>query len=199
MQRALMLSAFLAAVGWVGNALADSPQLKGPYGFTGSASCMALRAPATFDPGTFEPLPPGPVPFGWKFNVEGIATFNGDGTGTVKASSMGFHHPALVPGAGSADLHYDFTYTVNDNSWTSEVVDPPGVIGTETSGRRAGQAFKITNFPILSGLISKNASTLTAANLRPQVENITYDNGDSFNRICHRSRVFIDLNPGRGQ
>src|SRR5437868_5108754 len=123
MQRALMLAASVVVMTWAASALADSPNLKGPYGFTGSAACMAGLHGTTFDPVTFRALGPA---FGHSFAVEGIRTFNGDGTGTAKGSGMGISFPtppssvpfSFPPAAGSEEFQFSFTYTANpDGSW----------------------------------------------------------------------------------
>jgi hypothetical protein len=189
MKRALFWSASILAVTWAASAAADPPNLKGAYGFTGSAACMSASPGTGFNPN----FTPTDGTFGESFAVEGIRTFNGDGTGTVKGSSMGITFPALHPGAGSDDFQFSFTYTVNgDGSWTSSAVGGT-LTGTVKTGPRTGQTFTISNFPGFSGLISRNGSTLTVATLDPTVETITYSNGDSFQRICHRSRVLIKL------
>ena len=133
--------------------------------------------------------------FGQSFAVEGIRTFNGDGTGTVKGSSMGITFPAANEGAGSDDFKFSFKYVVNsDGSWTSTVVG--NVTGTVNTGPRAGQTFTVSNLPDFTGLSSQNNSTLTAATLTPTIETVTYSNGDVHYRICHRSRVLISLGKG---
>jgi hypothetical protein len=142
MQRVLLLSASVVAMTWAANAVADSPNLKGAYGFTGTAACLVAPGNSGGDPGNDPPGPPGfnallqPFNNGSSFShsnaVEGIRTFNGDGTGTVKGTSVGIT-PRPTPGpppavphfpasAGSAVFKYDFTYTVNgDGSWTATI------------------------------------------------------------------------------
>jgi hypothetical protein len=113
MKRALFCSASILAATWATGSLADSPKLKGSYGFTGTAAC--LTAPGHVgDPNVPPPLP-NPTPgvalpnsgfqadlrpndavpgssteaFSHSFSVEGIRKFNGDGTGTVKGTAVG--------------------------------------------------------------------------------------------------------------
>jgi hypothetical protein len=189
MQRALLRFVSVFVVTWAASAAADPPQLKGEYGFTGTGACLSTAAPG---PGFNPNLTPTDGSFGQSFTSEGIRTFNGDGTGTVKGSSMGITIPANVHSAGSDDFSFSFTYTVNgDGSWTSKVI---GVeTGTIKTGPRAGQTFTISNSPTSTGIISNNGSTLTLATLDPTVEIVTFSNGDVHKRICHRSRVFIKL------
>jgi len=189
MRSAFLWSVSVFVVAWAATAAADPPTLKGEYGFTGSAACLATAAPG---PGFNPNFTPTDGSFGQSSAVEGIRTFNGDGTGTVKASSMGITIPANTHSAGSDDFSFSFTYTVNeDGSWTSRVT---GVeTGTIKTGPRAGQTFTVSNSSPGTGMISRNASTLTLATLDPTVEIVTFSNGDVHKRICHRSRVFIKL------
>jgi len=183
------LSVFLVAMTWAQTATAGSPRLEGDYGFTGAGACLSTAAPG---PGFNPNLTPTDGSFGQSFTSEGIRTFNGDGTGTVRGSSMGITIPANIHSAGSDDFSFSFTYTVNDDgSWTSEVT---GVeTGTIKTGPRAGQTFTISNSPTSTGMISRNGRALTLATLDPTVEIVTFSNGDVHKRICHRSRVLIKL------
>src|SRR5215475_6835921 len=186
------LSVFLVAMTWAQTATAVSPRLKGAYGFTGTTACLSTAAPG---PGFNPNLTPTDGSFGQSFATEGIRTFNGDGTGTVRGSSMGIAIPANVHSAGSDDFSFSFAYTVNDDgSWTSDVI---GVeTGTIKTGPRAGQTFTISSSPTSTGIISRTAGTLTLATLDPTVEIVTFSNGDVHKRICHRSRVLIKLQDG---
>jgi hypothetical protein len=223
MHRAFVVAASVAAVIWAGTAAADPPRLKGSYGFTGTADCLV--APGNV-PGT-TPLP-NPTPgvalpnSGFKPNlqpndsgpglstnsftrshsVEGIRTFNGDGTGTVKGTAVGVvgrptpgpdGFPHFPPSADAADFSFSFTYVVNpDGSWTGTMV-PGSYTETFTAGPRAGQTGTVDAIPAVSGMISQDRKTLIAAHLTPTVETHTFSNGDVDPQICHRSRVFIKL------
>jgi hypothetical protein len=186
---AFVFSISFVALTWAQTATAAPPKLKGTYGFTGTAACLSTAAPG---PGFNPNLTPTDGSFGQSFTSEGTRTFNGDGTGTVMASSMGTTIPANVNSASSDDFSFSFTYTVNgDGSWTSAVT---GVeTGTIKTGPRAEQTFTISNSPTSTGIISNNGSTLTLATLDPTIEIVTFSNGDVHKRICHRSRVFIRL------
>src|SRR6516162_9298507 len=168
MKHVFMLGVSAVVMTYAANVAADSPRLRGEYGFTGSESCLF-------------------APFGFKSkfqivddsawsnsgNVEGIRTFNGDGTGTVKGTSMNITvppTPGFPPGAGSSNFSFSFTYTVSeDGGWTTTVV--PGTDkGTVLTGPRAGQTFTVQNNPTGTGLISRNGDSLTLADLTPTVE-----------------------------
>ena len=172
--------------------------LKGSYGFTGTAACLVAPGHVG-DANTPPPLPnptPGvalansgfnanlqpndslPAPaspsqnFSRSFSVEGIRTFNGDGTGTVKATAVGITvrptpgpngFPHFPPSANSADFSFSFTYTVNgDGSWTSDMV-PATFSETFTAGPRTGQTATVDALPQLTGMISQDGKTLIAA------------------------------------
>src|SRR5262249_49157018 len=145
MQPALLCSIATAAVLWGATAVADSPSIKGAYGFTGTAACLVAPGstvppgpnptPGTalpnsgFDPVTLRPID-GKV-FSRSFSVEGIRTFNGDGTGTVKGTAVGITvpptpqppgYPNFPPAAGSGDFSFSFTYTADgDGGWTATI------------------------------------------------------------------------------
>jgi len=237
MQRVLLLSVSVVAMTWAANAVADSPNLKGAYGFTGTAACLVAPGHVG-DPNTPPALPnptpgvaltnsgfdanlhpkdisPGPTAaFSHSNAVEGIRTFNGDGTGTVKGTSVGITvrptpgpngYPHFPPGAGSAFFSYDFTYTVNgDGSWTATMV-PGSYTETFVTGGRAGQTATVNAIPQVTGLISQDGKTLilvadplSGGAFVPTVETVTYSNGDVWPQICHRSRVLISLDKGKG-
>src|SRR6266851_2270163 len=176
MKHVFMLGVSAVVMTYAANAAADSPRLKGAYGFTGSDSCLV--APFGFKP-NFQIVDDS----AWSDSghAEGIRTFNGDGTGTVKGTFMGITGPptpGFPPGAGSSNFSFSFTYTVSEDSgWTTTNV--PGTdTGTVLTGPRAGQTFTVQNNATSTGLISRNDNTLTLANLTPMVETITYSNGD---------------------
>src|ERR1039457_6717499 len=90
MNRAIASSVFTAILIWAATAAADSPNLKGAYGFTGTAACLVAPGSSTSTPGfdaTLHPLDPVDA-FSHSFSVEGIRTFNGNGTGTVNATAV---------------------------------------------------------------------------------------------------------------
>src|SRR5262249_30231961 len=113
------------------------------------------------------------------FSVEGIRTFNGDGTGTVKGTAVGIvgrptpgphGFPPFPPSASSADFKFDFTYTVDGNGgWTSAMV-PGSYSETFTAGPRTGQTATIDAIPPVTGMISQDGKTLIAAQTAPAVE-----------------------------
>jgi hypothetical protein len=245
-----MLSASVVAMTWAGVAAADSPNLKGAYGFTGTAACLVapgqVPSTTTGDPNPspgmllphagFQPdlRPNDAIPglstvaFSFSNAVEGIRTFNGDGTGTVKGTSVGITvrptpgptgFPHFPPSAGSAVFSYNFHYTVNgDGSWIA-TMDPNSYHEEFVTGPRShfnpangGVNQTVDAIPPVTGLISQDGKTLilvadkvdtpaqysSAYGFTPQVETVTFSNGDVHPQICHRSRVLISLGNGRG-
>lgn len=215
--------ASVLVIAWTASAAADSPNLKGAYGFTGTADCLAAQGHVGDPNGPPLPNPtPGvalansgfnadlqvkdvPGSYTRSFAVEGIRTFNGDGTGTVKGTAVGITHrptpgpggfPHFPPSAGSGDFSFSFTYTVNgDGSWTSAMV-PGSYTENFVTGPRAGQTATVDAIPPVTGMISQDGKTLIAAHIAPIIETHTYSNGDVVPEICHRSRVFINLPNG---
>jgi hypothetical protein len=187
MQRLFMLSVSAAVTMYAAGAAADS--LKGTYGFSGSDVCLSASG------GFNDRLQALGTTFSSSDAAEGVRTFHGDGTGTFTVSTTTTTVPPTVgflPSASSSESSASFTYTVADDTFTSQNV--PGTDkGTVLTGPRAGQTFKVEGIPKATGLISANRHTLTTSILTPGVETITYSNGDVERRICHRSRVYIKL------
>jgi hypothetical protein len=219
MYRAVLFSACAIPVTWATCAMADSPNLKGAYGFTGTAACLVAPGnsggptpttppdppgPPGFNPVTLQPLNNGSS-FSHSFSVVGIRTFNGDGNGTVKGTFVGVTvrptpgpppaNPAFPASADGGEFSFSFTYTVDGNGgWTATMV-PGSYLETFTAGPRTGQTATVDAIPPITGMISQDGKTLVAAHTTPIVETKTYSNGDVWPAICHRSRVFIALSP----
>jgi hypothetical protein len=227
MHRVFVLAMSVVAAS-AASAAADSPNLKGSYGFTGTAACIV--APGHVGDPNGAPLP-NPTPFvalansgfnpalqvkdvagsySHSFAVEGIRTFNGNGTGTVKGTSVGVTvrptpgpggFPHFPPSAGSHEFSFSFTYTVNgDGSWTATMV-PGSYSATHVTGPRShfnpnnpvDQTSTVDAIPPVTGMVSQDGKTLIAAHITTAVETHTFSNGDVDPQICHRSRVSIKL------
>jgi hypothetical protein len=171
--------------------------LQGQYAFSGEASCLVSIGGFNAD---LTPVASGPFPFVVSFAVQGVRTFNGDGTGTLVARVVSFTHPFALPtsptpvfnrgGAASNDISAAFTYQVApDRTFT---VLQPLANGTFLTGTRAGQTFTDGPFSLM-GEISSDGQTLTSATDQPTVETITFSNGDVQRRICHRSRIHFTV------
>jgi hypothetical protein len=178
---------------WTGVADADPQQLnallQGDYVSTGEGTCLVALPPG-FNPN----LTPIDGRFSFSSSTQGMRTFHGDGTGTVQSRSVSVTHPdtpVTLGGASSSDLQGSFTYTVAPDG-TVTVVSGQAT-GTELTGSRAGQTFTIDAFPVLTGRIALDGTSLTLATEEPTVEVVTFSNGDVHDRICHRSRILLKL------
>ncbi len=106
MKHMFILGVSAVAMICAANAAADSPLLKGQYGYTGSASC--LLSPFGFN-SRFEVVDGNSRSN--SSNVEGIRTFNGDGTGTDKSTTLTLAvppTPGFQPNAGSSTSTFSF-------------------------------------------------------------------------------------------
>jgi hypothetical protein len=200
MQRVLMLSISGAVMTWAASAVADSPKLKGDYGFTRNEQCIVSSSPFTDD---HQAMVPNNARQG--FVSEGVRTFNGDGTGTVSFKSLNIIVPGSLQGADTSETtDQKFTYVVNGaGTWST----PGGGSshGTVHTGPRAGQTFTISHIAPAVGHISKNAQTLTLSTVTPPTtansEIIDYFDPTTspptpkgtLYRICNRSSVLISL------
>jgi hypothetical protein len=227
MHRICILAISGIVLAGVGSAAAE-PNIKGSYGFTGTAACL-VAVGHVGDPNTPPPLTnptpgvalpnsgfnanlqpndnPGSEAFSRSFAVEGIRTFDGHGHGTVKGTVVGITvrptpgpngFPHFPPSAGGADFQFSFTYTVNADGSWTSQMVPGSYSETFTSGPRTGQTATVDAIPPVTGMISEDGNTLIAAHLTPTVETHSYSNGDVHPEICHRSRVFIKLKDHRG-
>ena len=222
MKRTYGVAAVLIGASWATTALADPPQLKGAYAFTGAAACLVSPGhwdapaglpqnpfPGVLAPGSgfnsnFQPNDGGPnsSAFTRSFSVEGIRTFDGHGHGHVSGTVVGIANrptpgptgwPHFPPSAAAADFSFDFTYSVDGHGgWTASMV-PGSYTETFTAGPRTGQTATVDAIPPVSGAISADGKTLIVAHLTPAVETHTYSNGDVWPEVCHRERVFIKL------
>lgn len=157
--------------------------LRGDYAFTGEAVC--LNSPNGFSQSLVALGPSS----SFSFNVEGVRTFNGDGTGTDVGRNV-----RLNPGsAGADDFTCEFTYDVApDLTFTVDVT----CSGINTAGPGTGIKFKRTDIRT-TGHISKDRRTLVWATGEPNVETFTqtFPNGAKTTNfsICHRSRVGVKV------
>ena len=170
--------------------------LRGDFAFTGSTVCVNSGA-------NFATTPPTPplgfvnlVPIGPSFvntnSVQGILTFNGDGTGT------GVQHFVSLgnPGAASVfDVSLQFTYSVAADG-TLTIDNGPAVSNT-VAGPNAGQQSIITDVPTFIGRLSSDRKSLTFATFAPAVETVTRvvpaPELVTTLRICHRNRIGIRI------
>ncbi len=186
--------------------------LKGDYAFTGEATCLV--SPGGFD-GDLTPVDGATAPFPRiaSFSVQGVRTFNGDGTGSVAARIVTLSHPFALPpnpdtgrpaiyergGASTVDITSDFTYTVTPDLEVE--INTPLLTGKVLTGGRAGQTLEVTQLPVFHGFVSHNLRSITLAHdvAAVEVHKFKNDTGTvlaSDSRICHRSRVFLERKGG---
>lgn len=174
--------------------------LQGDYAFTGEAACLVSQGGFKADGTPVDP--PARFPQVSSFSVQGVRTFNGDGSGTLVARVISISHPFTVPAnpavpgstplfnrgsVSSLEIQSEFTYSVTPDL-RLEIVTPV-VTGTILSGPRQGQTLSFTGIPRFHGFISDNLRSLTLAHEEPGVEVHSFSNGDTDQRMCHRSRI----------
>jgi hypothetical protein len=126
-------------------------------------------------------------------NFQLVATYNGDGTGTVSGTFVSVTVPPTPnfrPSASNGTFQFSFTHSsVSNNSFTSALV-PGSYMGTISSGPRAGQTFTIDRVD-RTHLITDDGKTITAADVMAAVENITYSGAPfgPFQRICGHESI----------
>ena len=210
------LFAAFTALALIGTAAsAAPPQLKGQYAFTGAAHCVSSRAGFTPSPGspglpayqaicsdTHQPIGVQPYPASprntcpgvssFSFSVQGVRTFNGDGTGSVVGRSVSLDIPPNTGSIGASASYFtsSFTYTIDNAGVLTLLITPGTFQSTVVSGPREGQTFTINQFP-LDGFISNDKKQITLSTSDPFVETQQFANGDVSYRICNRSRVLI--------
>jgi len=169
-----------------GSAFADDPfHLRGTYAFTGMSACIEDSASLGFNP---DFSPKGPTSF-FNYTATGTRTFNGDGTGTVTGTSVSVSAPPNA-GASSATFTFQFTYAVDASGMLTTTAVPGSFPGAVLNGPRAGQTY-VDQIPSITGQIGDDARSIVLSEPAPAVETATFSNGDSFARICNRSRVLI--------
>jgi hypothetical protein len=185
--------------------------LKGDYAFSGAGSCLAANLNgAGFSP-TLQPLSP-VTSFG--FMVEGVRTFNGDGTGSVTGHSVSVTQPGRINepdplngplgegGISATDSTFSatFSYQVAPDGRTFTAHHADFTI-TFTAGPRTGQSATLSpaepdeELVPIAGHISNDLKTLVFGTAHPAVEVITFLGPlvGPQHRICHRSRTAVKI------
>jgi hypothetical protein len=173
-------------------------RLKGDVAFTGGIVCVSSSAIIT--PTSYTP-PPGfsanLTPLGNNFvvtlGIQGVQTFNGDGTGRMVARSVSLGNPGP---ANAADLSGQFAYSVAADRTVT--IDQGRFDGVFVAGSRVGQQFRVSAIPPFVGRLSSDGKSLTFATFNPGVEVVTRvvpapELVESV-RICHRTHIGIRVN-----
>ena len=172
MKRALIFSASFVLALWAAPAVAQDSILTGKYGVTGSTTCNLSFGGVSI------------------FTTEGTYTFNGDSTGSAAEATLS--NTAGVIGSTTTNNHtFTFKYTVNHDRSFTLTTDPGSFSGMITSGPNTGLTFSVEQVPPITGFIGIFAQTLTGATLDSPLETVTLSNGNTSQRRCQRSRVFI--------
>ena len=167
-----------------GSALADDPtHLHGTYAFTGMSACIQDSASLGFNPDFTPKRPTGSL----NFTATGTRTFNNDGTGTVNGTSVTIDAPPTASGS-SASFSFNFTYTIAPGGALSLTMVPGTFSGSVLTGPRAGQSY-VNAIPFQTGQIGDDARSIVISQPVPAVETVTFSTGDSFARVCNRSRT----------
>ena len=164
------------------NASEFNSTLKGEYVFSQTQSC----ASGPFDSDLAR------IANGITYTVfiQGVLTFNGDGTGISTFTTLQIRHTDILAGqypvrqsAGSGTLLYnvyeDKTFTVETQAISTSLVGPdPGGVAT-VSGVE------------WNGWIGPGKQLLLISDNQPNIEIITLENGNTMERICGRSNTSI--------
>jgi len=198
---------FVFAFSLVSQLEAQHKHLKGEYAVVGEATC---RTHWLVNPhgGTTSSY------FIHSASAQGTMTFNGDGTGSGRVSSVDVTHPIYTPipmlsawpdpltdgilgQTSTNDVEFEFTYTVSPNGAITRTITT--LQGTITSGPSAGKTFTQTPFT-LTGFVSKDKGTILLSSVPGQAEILTTDifneDGSFYGREeqeCHRSRVLTRI------
>lgn len=188
MRHLTMLTVASAILTWAVAASADPMSLEGRYAFTGTSSCIQVSASLGFNPNL---TPVGGSANYYSFAVEGVRTFKGDGTGTVKGRSVSIDSPPNASGS-SDDFTFQFTYTIAPDGILSTSLVPGTFSGTVLTGPRTGQTF-VDNVPTQVGFVGDDGASIVLGEPAPILESHNFSNGDMFVRLCNRSRSLIRL------
>lgn len=171
--------------------------LRGDFAFTGSAVCVNSGAnfattPPTPPLGFVNLVPQGPSSVSTN-SVQGILTFNGDGTGSAVQHFVSLGNPG---NASVIEGSLSFTYSVAADGTLT--IDTGPAVGNTVAGPNAGQQSLISDVPTFIGRLSSDRKSLTFATFNPGVETVTRvvpaPEVVTVVRICHRNRVGIRLN-----
>ena len=190
------------ALSLVSQSGAQDKQLKGVYAVVGEATC---RTHWLINPhgGTTTPY------FVHSASAQGTITFNDDGTGTGRISSVDVSHPiytnipmgsywpdpltdGILGGTSASDVVFEFTYTVAPDGAISRTITT--LNGTFTYGHFEGRTFTQTPFT-LTGFVSKDGGTILLSSVpgQPEILETTISPQDGVTpkqqQECHRSRV----------
>ncbi len=170
--------------------------LKGQFAFSGDAVCVnspAIITPTSYTPpGGFDAnLTPIGVSNIISFSIQGVRTFNGDGTGSVTARTVSVGHGPTNTSTSANDISGDFTYSLAADGTLT--IDQGPIDSVFVAGPRTGQQNRVSGIPTFIGRTSFDRNALTFATFNPGVETITRlvpaPELVEAVRICHRARI----------
>jgi hypothetical protein len=190
MKRSLLCFIGGVSLLWAGIANAAPPHLKGKYAFTGTESGI-LDSEGFNDNLT----PKSEDAYGFDRSLQGVATFNRDGTGTVEGKAVGNTEPEGGANSWSENFSYNFTYAVDKDGNITMALDD-SYTGTFTAGTLKDKTYTLDKLS-LSGMASNNNSVLTLGTVTPEIVTVNYYSGDTLEstlyKIGHFSLVFTWL------
>jgi hypothetical protein len=204
--KAVIGSTALALVTASSTAVAEShtQRLRGDFAFSGGAACLVSPAPIGVAPAGFtaDLVPvrgPGiPPAFALSFSVQGVRSFNGDGTGsfvgrTVSVREAGTGANSNPGGAQANDISGHFTYSVAADGTVT--IDHGPIDSTSVAGAQTTEHRRITDVPTFIGRLSRDRDLLSFATFNPGVETVTNLGTGHVEsvRICHRERTGIRI------
>ncbi len=152
---------------------ARTADLRGSFAIAGSGTCIQTFPlvgpngpvpPLGFN-ADFQPIGPASVQ---SFSIEGVRTFNGDGTGTQRTRIMPLANPG---GASAIDLTGPFSYSVAaDGGLTIDQASSDAAVAV---GLNAGQQQRSSGALTFVGHVSRDGQSLTFASHDPAVETLT--------------------------
>lgn len=192
--RLAVLAAFASVATLPLAAQGSRDQLKGTYFSTGSQACLV--SPAGFTNQVPNNLAIASVQ---SSTVQGIVTFNADGTGTAQFKELVITHPpASGTGALSTEQSFSFTYSLADDGTLTLTTGT--LSGTILSGTLKNVGFTLTNAPLLTGRVESNGTAIMLSTADPTVETLALALPQPLTlpRICHRSRFLIPVHMDSG-
>lgn len=163
-----------------------NPLLEGDYIYSGPATCLfsSLGFSNNFQPIYFQPPNTYGNVFVQTYMVNGKATFDGNGNGTLNANSL-----AVNPGGiGGGTFHIDFTYQLNP--YLTITLQDLDSIATNPQGQQSS----VTGPAQLQGRVSADMRTIKVMHYAPSVETITnLATGAKTYRVCTRERTFTRI------
>jgi hypothetical protein len=161
---------------------ADYP--KGTYSVSGIQICLAAPSGFSNDSNGNPTIPKGNDSYIGTNTIQGLYTFNGDGTGRVTAIFTSINPPppdsrsAPKPSIGGGTFTYEFTSTPIVDHQFSITTKPEMANGVINFGMAAGQQYELDVYK-RGFIVSDDRKTMVMTATTPYVETITYSGSPS--------------------